>query len=292
MLTAAASAMLCGCGAISSANTRVSVVAAEDFWGSIAAQIAGKRADVHSIITNPAQDPHAYEPTAQDARALAMSRLAIVNGVGYDAWAPKLLAANPDSARVVLDVGERFGLHEGDNPHQWYDPGVVAAVAHTIASDLGRLDPRHAGYYTQQLHTFLTLGLNRYLGLIAQIRQRYAGVRVGASESVFSPLARSLGLTVDTPGTFLRAVSEGNEVNPQDTITTQSQVSRHQIEVWIYNSQNVTPQIERLNVLARANHIPIATITETLSPAKASFEQWQVAQLERIEGALHEAMGR
>jgi zinc/manganese transport system substrate-binding protein len=62
--------------------------------------------------------------------------------------------------------------------------------------------------------------------------------------------------------------------------------------VWIYNSQNATPQIQRLNALARANHIPIATVTETLSPATASFEQWQVSQLDGIERALHEATGR
>jgi zinc/manganese transport system substrate-binding protein len=292
VIVLAAAALTSGCGATSSANTRVSVVAAENFWGSIAAQIAGNKADVHSIITNPAQDPHDYDPTAQDARDLATSQLAIVNGVGYDPWAPKLLGANPDSARIVLDVGNLLGLHEGDNPHQWYDPRVVATVAHVIATDLGRLDSKHAGYYTQQLHTFLTVDLNRYLELIAQIRQRYAGVPVGASESIFSPLARSLGLTVETPGTFLRAVSEGTEVSAQDTITTQNQITRHEIKMWIYNSQNATPQIQRLNALARASGIPTATITETLTPATASFEQWQVAQLERIETALHEATGR
>jgi zinc/manganese transport system substrate-binding protein len=291
-LALAASALAAGCGATSSANTRLSVVADENFWGSIAAQIAGNQADVHSIITNPAQDPHDYEPTAHDARALAMSRLAIVNGVGYDPWAPKLLAANPDGARIVLDVGSLFGLHDGDNPHQWYDPGVVAFVAHTVAADLSRLDRKHAGYYAQRLHTFLTVGLGGYRQLIAQIRSRYAGVPVGASESVFEPLARALGLALYTPGTFLRAISEGSEVSAQDTITAQNQITRHEIRVWLYNPQNITPQVERLNALARANHIPIATATETLTPAKASFEQWQVAQLEQIERALHEATGR
>src|SRR6516165_10287970 len=132
-----AAALLSGCGGISAASTGgVSVVAAENFWGSIASQIAGDRASVQSIISNPAEDPHAYEPTASDARTLATSQLAIVNGVGYDPWAPKLLAANPDSRRIVLSVGDQFGLHEGDNPHRWYDPAEVERTANAIAGDL------------------------------------------------------------------------------------------------------------------------------------------------------------
>ena len=286
-------AVLTGCGGISSANTnRISVVAAENFWGSIAGQIAGDRANVRSIITDPAQDPHNYEPTAQDARALAMSRLAILNGVGYEPWAPKLLAANPDGARIVLDVGSLLRLHDGDNPHRWYSPANVDSVAYHITADLSKLDPRNANYYSRRLASFETTDLARYHRLITHIRRRYADVPVGASESIFAVQAPALGLDLITPASFMKAVSEGTEVSAQDTISTQDQITRHQIKVWIYNSQNVTPQIQRLNSLARANHIPIATITETLTPEHATFEQWQVAQLERIENALHEATGR
>ncbi len=85
----------------------------------------------------------------------------------------------------------------------------------------------------------------------------------------------------------MKAISEGTEVTAQDTLTTQRQLEDHQVKVWIYNSQNATPAIQHLNALAQAQHIPIATITETLSPATASFQQWQVAQLRRIERALH-----
>ena len=292
-LALAGAAVIAGCGGISTASTNgISVVAAENFWGSIAAQIAGNEASVQSIITNPAQDPHSYEPTANDARVLATSQLAIVNGVGYDPWAPKLLAANPDSSRIVLDVGKVFGLHDGDNPHRWYDPADVDTVARTIATDLARLDPKHAGYYQRRLNTFETAGLAQYHRLIAQINSRYKNVPVGASESIFALQAPALGLNLISPYSFMKANSEGTEVSAQDTITAQDQITRHQIKVWIYNSQNATPEIQQLNALARANHIPIATITETLTPATATFEQWQVAQLERIESALHQATGR
>ena len=285
--------IVAGCGGISSASSSgVSVVAAENFWGSIAKQIAGDKADVRSIITNPAQDPHSYEPTAQDARTMAMSGLAIVNGIGYDPWAPKLLAANPDPARIVLTVGDLFGLHEDDNPHRWYDPAEVEAVADRIAADLEKLDPKHSAYFASQLRTFETDDLAQYHALIAQIKSRYAGVPVGASESIFALQAPALGLNLITPYSFMKAISEGTEVSAQDTITTEDQITRHEIKVWVYNSQNATPEIQRLSSLAQQNHIPIATVTETLSPQTDTFEQWQVAQLEGIERALHEATGR
>ena len=289
----AVATLIAGCGGISSASTSgVRVVAAENFWGSIAKQIAGNKAGVQSIITNPAQDPHSYEPTANDARVLATSQLAIVNGVGYDPWAPKLLAANPDGARIILNVGDLFGLHSGDNPHRWYNPADVDAVARTIEADLARLDPKNSSYYATRLAALENQSLAHYHQLIAQIKHRYAGVPVGASESIFALQAPALGLDLITPASFMKAISEGTEVSAQDTITTQDQIAHHQIKVWIYNSQNATPQIQRLNILARANHIPIATVTETLAPQNASFEQWQVAQLEGIERALHQATGR
>jgi zinc/manganese transport system substrate-binding protein len=286
-------AVLSGCGGTSSASTTgVRVVAAENFWGSIAKQIAGSKASVQSIIVDPAEDPHAYEPKAQDARALATAQLAIVNGVGYDPWAPRLLTANPASGRIVLTVGDLFGLKEGDNPHRWYNPANVDTVAHTIETDLAKLDTKNASYYANQLRTFETTDLAQYHGLIAQIKSRYAGVPVGASESIFALQSPALGVDLITPPSFTKAISEGTDVSAQDTITTEQQITRHQIKVWIYNSQNATPQIQRLNALARANHIPIATVTETLVPQTATFERWQVTQLQGIERALHQATGR
>jgi zinc/manganese transport system substrate-binding protein len=291
----AACALLAGCGAVAGrepGSGTVRVVAAENFWGSIAAQLAGDRATVDSIITNPNQDPHSYEPTASDARRLATAQLVIVNGVGYDPWAPKLLSANPASGRTALTVGDLFGLHEGDNPHRWYDPANVEAVANAITADLKKLDSKHASYYDQRRAVFENQRLASYHRLIANIRARYGGTAVGASESIFALLAPSLGLNLTTPYSFLKAISEGTEVSAQDTLTVQHQLSTHEVKVWIYNSQNATPEIQRLNALARSEHIPIATITETLSPANASFEQWQVAQLQRIAQALHQATGR
>jgi len=273
-------------------GARFQVVAGENFWGSIATQLAGDRASVTSIIVNPDTDPHSYEPTAQDARTFAEANMAIVNGVGYDNWAGRLLGASPSSARVVLNVGDLLGLREGDNPHRWYFPADVSAVAGQITRDYDRLDPPDAAYFAERRAAFERDGLARYRQLIAEIRSRFSGVPVGYSESIFQGLGEALGLKLLTPYSFAKAIAEGSEVTAEDKETVDRQARTRQIRVWIFNSQNVTPDVQRVNELAREQHIPIATVTETLSPASDSFQQWQVAELEGVMRALHQATGR
>jgi zinc/manganese transport system substrate-binding protein len=295
-ILAAGALALAGCGSREpseeSASGKLQVVAAENFWGSVAAQLGGKKVSVRSIIVNPSTDPHSYEPTAEDARAMAGARMAIVNGIGYDEWASRLLAANPSGERAVLDVGGALGLTTGDNPHQWYSPAHVHAVIDRIVAGYDRMLPADAGYFAERKREFEGVALARYDALIAQIRARYAGVPVGYSESIFQPLGEALGLRLLTPYSFAKAIAEGGEVSARDKQTVDRQASAHEIEVWVFNSQNVTPDVQRVSELARAAHIPVATVTETLSPASDSFEQWQVAELEGLQRALRQATGR
>ncbi|HEY7953325.1 MAG TPA: zinc ABC transporter substrate-binding protein, partial [Solirubrobacteraceae bacterium] len=106
------------------------------------------------------------------------------------------------------------------------------------------------------------------------------------------PLGEDLGLKLLTPASFAKAITEGTEVSAQDKQTVDQQLQQRQIKVWIYNSQNVTPDVQRINQLARAEHIPIVTVTETLSPASATFQQWQSAELEGLKRALAQSTGR
>ncbi|MGN6372330.1 MAG: metal ABC transporter solute-binding protein, Zn/Mn family [Solirubrobacteraceae bacterium] len=289
-------ALLTGCGRMAgfSGDTsgKLRVAAAEDFWGSIATQLGGEKVTVSSILVNPNTDPHSYEPTAADGVTMARSQMAIVNGIGYDPWASKLLAANPSSERVTLDVGKLLGLSEGDNPHQWYSPGGLQLTIDRIVADYKRLDPKDALYFERRRDAFEGVALAEYDRLRGEIRSRYAGVPVGYSESVFQPLGQSLGLKLTTPYSFAKAIAEGADVSAQDKQTVDRQAETGAIKVWVYNSQNVTPDVQRVNQLARAAHIPIATITETLSPASSTFEQWQDAQLRSLKAALRQATGR
>lgn len=267
----------------------IRVVAAENFWGSIAGQLGGSHVKVTSIIDNPDADPHDYEPTAADARTVAGAQYAIVNGVGYDSWAGKLLASSPSSGRTDLTVGELVGVKDGGNPHRWYSPDDVHQVVERITADYKKKDPADAADFDKLKKTFETTTLAPYNKLIADIKATYAGTPVGASESIVSPLAEGLGLKMLTPDSFLNAVSEGADPTAQDKSAIDRQIAEKQIKVYVYNSQNATPDVRAQVKAAEAQGIPVATVTETLTPAGASFQAWQVRQLQGIQRALADA---
>lgn len=270
----------------------IQVVAAENFWGSIAEQLGGDRVKVTSIIDNPDADPHDYEPTAQDARKVADADYVIVNGVGYDAWAPRLLAANSSDDRTVLDVGELVGVEEGGNPHRWYSPADVHQVIDRITADYKKLEPAGSAYFDDRKSDFENKALARYDDLIAAIKEKYTGTPIGASESIVTPLAEALGLRILTPEAFLDAMSEGTDPTARDKEAADRQIATKQVKIYIYNSQNSTPDVTTQVKAAKEAGIPVATVTETPIPPDTAFQDWQVAQLETIERALAKGTGR
>ena len=299
-LCALVAVLVAGCGGSGSDSTasgsggsggKLRVVAAEDFWGSIAEQLGGDKVEVTNIITNPAADPHDYEPTAEDAKTMAGAEMSIVNGIGYDEWASKLLAANPVEGRTELTVGDVVGLSNGDNPHQWYSPESVHAVIDQIVADYKEALPGNDAYFDEGKEAFETEGLAEYNELIEAIKAEYAGTPVGASESIFEPLAPALGLKLITPVGFMDGIAEGTEPTPQEKATADEQLKDNQIKLWVFNSQNATPDVKRLNEEAESAGIPIATVTETMTPEGASFEEWMARELKGIQKALGEAEG-
>ena len=270
----------------------IQVVAAENFWGSIAGQLGGSHVQVHSIITNPDTDPHSYEPTAADARTVTTAQFTIVNGIGYDAWADKLLSTNPGSGRTELKVGDLVGIKPGGNPHRWYSPDNVHQVIEAITAGYKKIDPADSAYFDQQKTAFETQALAQYNQVISDIKAKYAGTPIGASESIVTPLAEGLGLKMLTPESFLDAMSEGTDPTAADKAAIDQQIRTKQIKVYVYNSQNSTPDVGAQVNLAKSEGIPVATVTETLAPAGDTFQQWQVAELQGIEAALAKATGK
>jgi len=282
--------VLAACGVSTShvdfGTGKIQVVAAENFWGSIASQVGGSHVQVTSIIVNPDTDPHAYEPTPSDARLIAQAQYVIVNGAGYDAWAPKLLDANPASGRTVLTVGDLFGKKEGDNPHMWYSPSYVDQVVDRMGSDLAKIDSADASAITQQAAQYKSTGLKDYHDTVSAIKAKYSGTRVGATESIAAYLADGTGLNLVTPSSYLKAISEGTDPSAADKAEVQNEIASRSIKVFIFNSQNSTPDIQGLVDKATAQGIPVVKITETLAPATATFQDWQTAQLKDLLHAL------
>jgi zinc/manganese transport system substrate-binding protein len=292
VLTSIAAALFAaGCGGgggATAAGGRLHVVAAEDFWGSLAEQLGGDQVAVTNIISNPSADPHDYEPTADDAKTMATAQVSIVNGIGYDEWASKLLAASPDSGRVEVSVGDVLGLKNGDNPHQWYSPDSVHKVIDAISAAYVEALPDEKSYFAERKRELETKGLAGYERTIARIRSEFAGTPVGASESIFEPLAPALGLKLVTPPGFMDSIAEGTEPTPAEKTSADRQLEDAEVDLWVYNSQNTTPDVKRLNEAAEGAGIPIATVTETMTPEGASFEQWMVRELKGIEAALRQ----
>jgi zinc/manganese transport system substrate-binding protein len=268
------------------------VVAAENMWGSIASQLGGERANVVSVISNPDADPHGYEPTPADGRAVAQAGLVITNGAGYDPWAQQLVDASPESGRRVLVAADVAGRHDGDNPHVWYSPAIVAKVAAAITDAYKQLDPADAQYFDQRAADFSGAGLARYNALRATIRTRFNGVRVGATESIFIDLAADLGLDLITPPDYMKAVSEGGDPTTDARSTMDAQIGDRKIAALVYNRQNATPDVRALVDRARSVGIAVVSITETLDPANVTFQEWQAGQLDSLSRALAGATGR
>jgi zinc/manganese transport system substrate-binding protein len=279
---------LAGCGQNASASSggTLQVVAGENFWGSIAAQLGGKHASVTSIVTDPNADPHEYESNTSDARAFAQANYVILNGAGYDDWGQKLLDANPVDGRKVFTVADLLKKKEGDNPHFWYNPSYVEQVADRITADYKALDPADAGYFTQQRAAF-EAALQPYHDRIASIKAKFAGQKVGATESIFVYMADALGLDLISPPEFMQAVAEGNDPPAKTVAEFQQQIEQKQITVLVYNVQTVTDVTNTLKQMAAQQNIPTVGVSETMQPPDATFQDWQYAQLLTLQNALN-----
>jgi zinc/manganese transport system substrate-binding protein len=280
---------LAGCataGAQSANGGAIQVVAGENFWGSIAAQLGGTHVSVTSIVTDPNADPHEYESNTNDARASAAARYVVLNGAGYDSWAQKLLDANPVSGRKVFTVADLLGKREGDNPHFWYGPNYVERVADHITADYKALDPADASYFAQQRST-LEAAFKPYHDRIAAIKTKFAGQKVGATENIFVYMASALGLDLVSPPEFMQAVAEGNDPPASSVAAFQQQITHKQITVLVYNVQTATDVTNTLKQLAAQQNIPVVGVSETMQPPDASFQDWQYAQLLTLQNALN-----
>jgi len=290
MVLVAAALLAAACGPDGqpgrASGAALQVVAGQNFWGSIATQLGGSKANVQSVVTDPNADPHEYESNTNDARAVATANLVILNGAGYDDWGQKLLDASPNEGRRVLVVADLLGKKPGDNPHFWYSPDYVIRVADRITAEYRSLDAADASYFDQQRSAF-TAALQPYMQRLAEIKSKFAGVPVGSTESIFVYMARYLGLNLISPPEFMQAVAEGNDPPANAVAEFQNQVASKAIKVLVYNVQTATAVTTNLKLQATQQSIPIVGVSETLQPESATFQEWQDSQLVALENALN-----
>jgi zinc/manganese transport system substrate-binding protein len=274
----------CGGGSGQGSDT-VDVVAAENVYGNIAAQIGGPHAAVTSILTSPNADPHLFEPDTSNGLAVAEAKVVLQNGLGYDAFMTKLENAAPSSDRAVVTMADVLGVHGKDaNPHLWYDVPQLDRIAEATAAALAHADPHHAIAYRRGLHRF-----ERSLGPlrreVAGIRARFHGVPVAYTEPVPGYLVTAAGLRNLAPDSFTRPIEEGTEPSPGGVAAMTSLIAHHRIRVLLYNSQAVSPITARLRAAAESAGIPVLPMRETL-PMGQTFQQWQLGQARALTAAL------
>jgi zinc/manganese transport system substrate-binding protein len=265
------------------AEGQIAVVAAENFYGDIARQIGGDQVAVLSIMNNPDQDPHLFETTPSIVRQLAAAQIAILNGANYDPWMDKLLAATPRVGRTVISAAQLTGRKPGDNPHLWYDPVTMPAVATALAEALAKADSAHALDYAARLKTTLA-ALGRITQRVAQLKAKHAGTAVTATEPVFGPMAEALGLTVRNQR-FQLAMMNDTEPSARDMAAFESDLKERKVKVLIYSSQVSEKLTERLRDIAYKAKVPVVGVTETM-PANTSFQDWVLSELDALDKAL------
>jgi zinc/manganese transport system substrate-binding protein len=261
----------------------VKIVAAENFYGDVASQIGGDAVVVTSILANPDQDPHLFEASAETAKALAAARVVIVNGVDYDPWMEKLLRAHKSPGRKEIVVASLVGRKSGDNPHLWYDPDYVKAAARALAADLDAIDPAHKADYDKGEAQFLD-SLKPLDAKIADMRKKYAGTPVTASEPVFGYQAELIGLNVRN-GKFALAVMNNAEPSASEVAGFEDDLKGRKVKAMLYNAQASEPAVARLLQMARDNGVPVVGVSET-EPSGLNYQEWMVGQLDALDAAL------
>lgn len=283
LLAAVMVAVVASVAAAHAADGKIGVVAAENFYGSLAREIGGDRVSVASILSNPNQDPHLFEVSPTIIRQVADARIVVYNGAGYDPWIEKLLGVTARPERTVIAAAKLVGKKPGDNPHLWYDPATMPAVARALAGALAAADPAHKDDYAARLKAFLA-SLALLNEKIAAIRGKYAGTAVAATEPIFGYMADALQLKVDNEH-FQLAVMNATEPSARDVAAFERDLKTHRVRVLFYNKQTPNMIVAHLIGVAHASNIPVVGITET-APAGLSYRDWMLTQLDETQRAL------
>jgi zinc/manganese transport system substrate-binding protein len=264
----------------------VKVVVSVDQWGDIVSTLGGSCATVKTVLLSSSVDPHHYEPGPADAEDFSHAQLVVVNGVGYDVWASKLAATSAPKAPVV-SAGAVTGTPDGANPHLWYRPSAVTAVADAVTAQLSTLDPAARDYFTTQRSVFEN-DQKPYHDLIAKIKAQAAGKSYASTGIIFYYMGEALGLVNATPRGYQRASANGNDAGPSpaDIEAFRSVLAHHQTDVLIYNVQTQGAVPEQIRAAAEQAGVPVVPVTETVAKGANSFQSWQDDQLDRLAGAL------
>jgi zinc/manganese transport system substrate-binding protein len=283
-----AAALLAHCAAAAAAppaSGPVRAIGVENQYADVIAQIGGPYVSVSAIIADPNTDPHSFEVSPAIAAQFAAAELVVENGLGYDDWADRMLAASPSPARRLINVQLLRGLPAATpNPHLWYDPATMPAVARAVAADLAALRPAQAGYFAANAAKF-DASLQPWRAAIAAFRSEFPATPVAITEPVADDTLQALGADMATPFGLQAAIMNGTDPAPQDVSIQDDLLSRHRVKIFLYNQQVTDPLTQDFMALAKQNGVPVVGVYETM-PAGFTYQGWMLAEVLALRRAV------
>ncbi len=271
---------------VQASSSKIVAVGAENEYANVIAQIGGSYVSVSAIESNPNTDPHTFEASPAVAEVVSQARLIVQNGVGYDSYINKIEAASPSSARKVIVVQSLLGLpNDTRNPHLWYKPVTMPAVAEAVAKDLGDLDPAHAAYFRSRVSAF-DKSLKPWLSAIATVKREFPHAAVAVTEPVGDYMLNAVDANIRTPWSLQADIMNGVDPSPQDVSAEQNLFSRHRVKVFLYNQQVTDSLTASFLSLAKHDHIPVVGVYETMPTPGYDYQSWMLAEVNALKAAL------
>jgi zinc/manganese transport system substrate-binding protein len=272
-------------GSTTSAH-KIVAIGAENEYTSVIAQVGGRYVQASAIMSNPNTDPHTFEASASVAREVSGAQLVVQNGVGYDPFMESIEKAVPDSSRKLIDVQKLLGLPDSTaNPHLWYKPSTMPAVANAVAASLAAIQPAHAAYFKANARAFIK-SLDTWNQAVAAFRQKYPGTAVAVTEPVADYLLQAAGANIRTPWGFQADVMNGTDPSAQDVARQRSLFTQHRVKVFLYNQQVTDTLTQSYISLARANDIPVVGVYETMPTPGYTYQSWMLAETKALQQAV------
>jgi zinc/manganese transport system substrate-binding protein len=264
----------------------ISAIGAENEYANVLSQIGGKYVAVSSILNNPNTDPHTFEASPSVAEEVSGAQLIVQNGVGYDSFMNKIESASPSSTRKVITVQDLLGLPDSTpNPHLWYSPTTMPAVAKAIAATLSELQPAHSSYFDGNLKRFDD-SLKPWLDAIAQFKAMYPNTPVAVTEPVADYMLQAMGMDILTPFRFQADIMNGVDPAPQDVTLENGFFTKHLVKAFCYNEQVVDPLTISIRQTAEQSGVPVVGVYETMPTPGYDYQSWMMAELEAVQRAV------
>jgi zinc/manganese transport system substrate-binding protein len=267
-------------------SARIVAVGAENEYANVIAQVGGRYVKVSEVESNPNTDPHTYEASASVAQTVAGARLVVQNGAGYDTYMERIESASPSSSRRVIVVQRQLGLPGSTpNPHLWYKPTTMPAVARAIAADLSALQPADAAYFQANASAF-TASLQPWFAALRRFSHRYPNTTVASTEPVADYMLEAAGIKNLTPFSMQADIMNGTDPAPQDVSLEEALFAGHTAKALVHNEQVTSSLTEAFVNDAKRNGVPVVGVYETMPTPGYDYQSWMLAELGAIEKAL------